>query len=39
MTDAIQEVMDKTSSTPVADIETVVEAHQQGFDYATRLLD
>ena len=39
MTDAIQEVMDKTSSTPVTDIGTVVEAHQQGFDYATRLLD
>ena len=39
MTDAIQEVMDKTSSTPVTDLETVVEAHQQGFDYATRLLD
>ena len=39
MTDAIQEVMDKTSSTPVTDIGTVVEAHQQGFDYATRLRD
>ena len=39
MTDAIQEVRDKPSSTPVTDIETVGEAHQQGFDYATRLLD
>ena len=39
MTDAIQEVMDKTSSTPVTDLETVVEAHQTGFDYTARLLD
>ena len=39
MTDAIQEVMDKTSSTPVTNIETVVEAHQKGFDYTARLLD
>ena len=39
MTDAIQEVMDNTSSTPVTTIETVVEAHQKGFDHTVRLLD